>query len=229
MLEGVSFVDLTHNLDKSIPTWSGGCGFHHEIKKDYDQGVRVMTFKMHAGLGTHMDAPSHFVEGSKNIGELELEQLIIPLCIIDVSDRCSADLKIGLNDFKTYEKMYGQIKKGSLVVGNTGWSRYWNDSNAFRNLGKDGLMHFPTFHEEVANLLMEREIAGLGIDTLSPDPQGGIYPLHQVLLGTGKYIIENLANLDRVPPKGAFAIVLPPKIMVGSEAPIRAVALIKGE
>ncbi len=57
-------VDLIHTLDSNIPTWNGGCGFHHDLHLDYsdckgEYKFRVMKMRMHAGIRTHMDAPSH--------------------------------------------------------------------------------------------------------------------------------------------------------------------------
>ena len=76
-------------------------------------------------------------------------------------------------------------------------------------------------------LLLKRNIAGLGIDTLSPDtPQSG-YPVHQALLGEGKYIIENVANAIQLPPIGSFSLALPILTIGGTEAPIRLVAFVK--
>jgi kynurenine formamidase len=64
MIFPYKLIDLTHELDSAIPTWNGGCGFNHDVHVDYSdcQGedkFRFMKVKMHAGIGTHMDAPSH--------------------------------------------------------------------------------------------------------------------------------------------------------------------------
>lgn len=62
-----TLVDLTHTLAPDIPSWSGTCGFRHEVKLDYADckedtpfsvKFRVQQIKMHAGIGTHMDAPA---------------------------------------------------------------------------------------------------------------------------------------------------------------------------
>jgi hypothetical protein len=63
-------VDLTHPLCSNVPTWNGSCGFCLETKKDYDQVFRVQQMKMHAAVGTHMDAPSHRIQGGLSISEL---------------------------------------------------------------------------------------------------------------------------------------------------------------
>ncbi len=73
---------------------------------------------------------------------------------------------------------------------------------------------------------MERNIAGLWIDTLSPDRSESGYPVHAALLGAGKYIVENIANAGALPPIGSFAFVLPIKTQKGTDAPIRLIVLI---
>ena len=86
-------------------------------------------------------------------------------------------------------------------------------------------MHFPTFELKTDQLLMERGIKGLGIDTLSPELERG-FPIHQLILGRGKYIVENLANIDQLPPVGATILLLPFKVAEGMEAPVRAMAFV---
>lgn len=224
MLSNVKLIDLTHVLDGSVPTWNGSCGFHHEVKMDYDQGVRVLAYKMHAGVGTHMDAPSHFCKEGKHIADIPIEQLIVPLNVIDMQSRAHPDFLLSAEDVLAFEKSHGKIQAGSAVVLNTGWSKRWGDIQAFRNVDAAGKMHFPGFSEEAAILLVKRSVAGIGIDTLSPDGINPHFPVHQHILGAGKYILENLTNLEKLPATGAFLIALPLKIREGTESAVRAVA-----
>lgn len=226
-------IDLTHPLDDSIPTWTGGCGFKHEIKKDYDQGIRVMAFKCHAGVGTHMDAPSHFIQGGDNIADIPLEQLIVTASVLHLSEKMHPDLLVMPQDILDYEKKWGKIKQGSLVLVHTGWEKFWNDTDRYRNVDSSGKMHFPGYHVETAELLLQRGVVGIAIDTLSPDGSNNIpenkYPVHECILGAGKYIIENAAHLSQMPPQGAYAIALPLRITVASECAIRLIGLISSE
>ena len=218
-------VDLTHHLSENAPTWNGSCGFQLEIKKDYDREFRVHQIKMHAGVGTHMDAPSHRFQGSNSIDAIALDQLIVPACVIDVTKKMSADYEISEGDVKEYENIHGSISKGALVIGYTGWDRYWSEKALYRNEDKDGKMHFPAFSAKAVELLLKRGIAGIAIDTLSPDCNDSSFPVHKLILGAGKYIIENIANCRLMPAHGSFAIVLPLNIEA-TESPIRAIGLI---
>lgn len=221
-----NIIDLTHSLTESVPTWTGSCGFCLEIKRDYDQVFRVNQVKMHAGVGTHMDAPSHRFEGGHSIADIALEHLIVPVCVIDVSTKADADYEISLEDLEEYEKKYGKTPKNSLVIGYTGWERFWKSPEQYRNVDEKGLMHFPAFSESVGEVLLQREIAGIAIDTLSPDSPKSSFPIHKLFLGAGKYIIENVANASQIPPKGAIIIALPIKAVNATESPIRLVALV---
>ncbi len=223
-------IDLTHALNSDIPTWTGGCGFQYEVKMDYDDGVRVLLYKCHAGVGTHMDAPSHFYRNGAQIADIPLEQLIVPASVIDVSAKSHPDFFVGPEEIVEYEKKWGRIEERSLVFVYTGWDKFWGNVGRYRNADHSGKMHFPGFHVKAAELLLERKIAGVGIDTLSPDgsnnARGERFPVHECLLRAGKYIIENVAQLSKMPAKGAFALALPIKVSEGAEAAMRLVGLI---
>ncbi len=227
MFEGIRFIDLTHPVTADMPTWSGSCGFKHHIKRDYDEGLRVLKYEMHASAGTHMDAPTHFYKEGKNIGDFTLEELIVPCCVVDISSRRNEDLVLEVKDLKRYEEVYGTIPSKSCVVAFTGWQDFWKTPEKYRNVKEDGSMHFPKFSKESAEYLLERDIAGIGIDTLSPDADSLEHPVHQLLLGEGKYIVENLCHLDKLPNKGGYIFVLPIKIAIGTEACVRCMGAVR--
>lgn len=226
LLEHYKIVDLTQTLFKNVPTWGGSCGFCLEIKKDYDQLFRVNRLQMDAGIGTHMDAPCHLIKGGLAIEKIQIDQLITQACVIDVSTKIDADYEISIEDIEMYERTYGLIPKGSVVIAYTGWSRFWSDVVAYRNLDVNGQMHFPAFSAQAAEMLLTRDIAGIAIDTLSPDCLDSSFPVHRLILGAGKYIIENIGDCAQIPPKGAYIIALPLKLQDASESPLRLIALI---
>ncbi len=225
-LEQFKLVDLTHPLNDQVPTWNGSCGFCLELKQDYDRVFRVNQIKMHSGIGTHMDAPSHRFQGGASISEIPLEQLIVRACVIDVSEKADANYEISVQDVEIYERAHGIIPKDALVIGYTGWERFWSDSAAYRNVDENGTMHFPAFSATAVEILLKRDIAGIAIDTLSPDCLDSSFPVHRLMLGAGKYIIENIANCSQIPEKGSYIIALPLRAEASTESPIRAVALI---
>jgi len=223
-LKGFNLIDLTQTLDEKIPTWTGDCGFKSKILVDYPEVARVLEYECIASAGTHIDAPSHFIPNGRNVNELTLEELCTPICIVDMSEKLHSRAQITLEDFENFERTYGEIPKGSVVLGNTGWSRYWETPEKYR--GSEKYPVTPTMSAEVGELLVQREVVGIGIDTLSPDPCGGSYPLHARMLEADKFILENLTNLDKLPKRGSYLIALPMKIAKGTESPVRAIALV---
>jgi kynurenine formamidase len=174
-----------------------------------------------------MDAPSHFVPGGKNIGDLEIENFFVPACVLDLRKKMDPDLFVLPQDIEEYEKRFGPIPQNALVIARTGWEKFWTEPLRYRNPDLDGKMHFPGFSEEAAKLLLRKKIAGIGIDTLSPDGSNtDAFPVHHCILGAGKYILENLAHLDRIPETGAYALCLPPKLKSATEAFARVVSLL---
>lgn len=219
-------IDLTHTLEEGMPCWDAGCGFQHVIKLDYadcpdEVKFRVNHIQMDAGIGTHIDAPAHCIAGGVTIDQLKIEDLIAPCVVIDVSAAAHERYSLSVADIKAFEKAHGDLKPGLFVMIRTGWEQFWGQPDKYRN-------HylFPSVSKEAAVFLLERQIVGLGIDTLSPDrPEDG-YPVHAALLGAGKYIIENAANLNALPVSGSYILALPMKIKAGTEAPLRLIALI---
>ena len=225
--KNLAFVDLTHTLLPTIPHWKNGCAFHHKINSDYDDGkgdtqFRTHSIEMHAGTGTHMDAPAHCIRGGTDIASIPLERLIAPCIVIDTSDKAHENYSVTLNDVRDFENHFGEITKNAFVIIRTGWDKFWNDPNKYRNN-----LIFPTLSEGAAEWLLKRDIVGLGIDTLSPDNATDGFPVHRLILGAGKYIIENIANSDQIPAIGAHTIALPLKIKDGTESPIRLIAAIR--
>lgn len=219
-------VDLTHTLSPEIPTWDGGCGYDLSIDTDYKDCTppdifRTQKIKCSAGIGTHMDAPAHCVPGAKTIDVLDINDLVTDCVVIDVSSEANESYTIMPEVVKKFEKEHGEIKKNSFVIFYTGWSKYWDTPEKYRNDHK-----FPSVDESTAEVLIKRDIAGLGIDTLSADTGANGFPVHRAVLGAGKYLVENIANGEQLPPTGAKSLVLPMKIKDGTEAPIRLIALL---
>lgn len=183
-----------------------------------------MKVKMHSGIGTHMDAPSHCVAGSKCIHDFDVNDLIMPCVVIDVAVKCHERYSLSIQDIAEFESKFGVIPQNSCVMVKTGWSRFWKEPLRYHNNHV-----FPSVSPEAAELFLKRGVSALGIDTLSPDrPEDG-FKVHKTFLGAGKILIENVANLDTMDNIGSFVMILPIKIKDGTEAPIRLVGLIEKE
>ncbi len=218
-------IDLTHTLDANVPTWNGGCGFNQDIQLDYDDcdaeiKFRVMKMQMHCGIGTHMDAPSHCIPDAKAIHEFEPQDLCMPCFVIDVSEKSHEHSSLTIEDIVSFELKHHKISPNSCVMISTGWEKFWGDADQYRNNHV-----FPSVSIQAANLLIERGVSALGIDTLSPDRPDDGFKVHQAFLGKNKIIIENVMNLNKMPPVGGFVMILPIKLKDATEAPIRLIGL----
>lgn len=219
-------IDLTHTLSPDIPTWDGSCGFNINIDTDYKDCkapdlFRTQKINMNAGIGTHMDSPAHCVPSSRTIESLTMEELITDCIVIDVSKDVDENYIAMPETIENFEKEYGEIKANSFVIFKTCWDKYWENPEKYRNN-----YNFPSVHVSTAEILLKRNIAGLGIDTLSADTGKDGFPVHRAILGANKYLVENITNLKELPPKGSKIAVLPIKIKDATEAPIRLIGFI---
>ncbi len=183
--------------------------------------------------GTHMDAPIHFGRGRKTADQIGVRQLVAPAVVIDVSDAAAADpdYRLSLPDVRAWEKKYGTIPGGAIVLLRTGWSKRWPDRK--RYLGDDtpgdaSNLHFPSYGPEAARFLVrDRRVGALGVDTASIDPGASKdFPVHRISAEANVPGLENLDALENVPERGAWVIALPMKITGGSGGPLRAVAVV---
>lgn len=233
MFSDVKFIDLSQVIDENSPVWPGSTSFTQNVVMDYgQQGFRVCDIHSTAGIGTHVDAPAHTVQGGRTIDQLLLQELIAPACVIDVRQvvKESADTILMPEMITNWENKYGRITRGSVVLVLTGWSQYWSHSEKYLNTELDGKMHFPGLGKEAIELLLERDIGGVGIDTLSVDAANDQeMSAHKLLLANDIFLVENLMNLDRLPAFGGIVFVLPVKYAHSAEAPARVFAVIAAD
>lgn len=183
--------------------------------------------------GTHLDAPIHFDKDGKTVDQIPPRQLIAPGVVIDVSAKAAVDpdYRLSLEDLRSWEKLYGNVPAGAIVLLRTGWGKRWPDRK--RYLGDDtpgdaSKLHFPSYGKESAeHLVRQRHVAALGVDTASIDYGASKdFIVHRIASAAGVPGLENVANLDQLPMVGAWVIALPMKIAGGSGGPLRIVALV---
>ncbi len=151
-----------------------------------------------------MDAPAHVIPGGRTIDQLTLEELVADCFVIDVSNDAHESSVVMPDAIEKFEQKHGKITAGSLVVVRTGWSARWNTPQDYHNNHA-----FPSVDIAAANILLERGIAGLAIDTFSCDTGHAGFPVHRAVLGADKYLVENVAHADKLPPVGGKVLVLP--------------------
>jgi kynurenine formamidase len=108
------------------------------------------------------------------------------------------------------------------VLALTGWERFLGEPD--RYVGGD----FPGFGVGAAELLLERGVVGLGIDTLGIDPGAATdFPVHHMTLPAGLWHLEGLVNLASLPPRGTLLVVGALRLVDGSGTPARVFALLE--
>jgi kynurenine formamidase len=183
--------------------------------------------------GTHLDAPIHFGEGKRTADQIPVRELVAPAVVIDVAAKAAADPDYVLTraDLLAWEKANGAVPSGAAVLLRTGWSARWGDRRRYfgdDTPGNASNLHFPSFGEEAAKLLVEeRKVGLLGVDTASIDHgPSKEFRVHRIAAAANVPGLENLTGLEALPPTGAWLVALPMKIAGGSGGPVRVIALL---
>ncbi|QHQ36823.1 cyclase family protein [Algicella marina] len=221
--------DMTHAYDESFPTFSGAPGITYDKKYDIgSDGYNLYVLSIDEHTGTHIDAPLHFSADGASVDQLPVADLVVPLAVVDIREKAAADpdAQVTPDDLKAWIEANGAIPERACVAMLSGWAEKVG-TDGFRNADDSGAMHFPGFHPEAAQMLLdETTAAAIAVDTLSLDH--GIsadFATHYLWLPAGRYGIECLAGLDAMPATGATLMVGAPKHRRGTGGPARIFAL----
>jgi kynurenine formamidase len=241
----IKVVDLTQTLSPEFPSISlppefgQAWPFRIEEVSRYDERGPAWywnNFSCGEHTGTHFDAPIHWVSGkdlpNNAVDSIPPERFIGPACVIDCSKEAKKDPDFLLTRKKIleWEKKFGKIPGHSWVLMRTDWSKR-TDPAEYQNYDEEG-QHSPGPDVEAVKFLVEeRDILGFGTESIGTDAGQAYhlrppYPCHTYMHGAGRYGLQCLANLDRLPPTGSVVIAAPLKIRNGSGSPLRVLALI---
>ncbi|HVA23368.1 MAG TPA: cyclase family protein [Chloroflexota bacterium] len=183
-----------------------------EIAKGDSSNMTVITMASH--IGTHMDAPCHFIPGAKSIDQMPLETFTGPVVTVAVNRGATEEIPL--------EDVAGAgIQAGDIVFLHTGWAA---------RFGTPAYDHHPYLSVDLANFLVEKRVKMLGVDCVNVDmpiadrPAGYTRPIHNTLLGNDILIVENLTNLGAIAGKRARVFAFPIKYKDGDGAQTRVVA-----
>lgn len=224
-------VDLTHTMSPEFPTFFGVPGI--EIQKQYDfkkDGFNLNWWRIIEHAGTHLDAPIHFSENGITVEKIVAGELVVPLAVIDVRKQAEkdADYLVTVEDVLTWEKRFKKLPANCCVAMMSGWSQHVGNGAKYTGKDASGAFHFPGFSPALAEwLLKERKVLGLAVDTLSLDHgPSKDFKVHHTWLASGRWGLENVANLEKLSPAGATLVVGAPKVKDATGAPVRLIALI---
>lgn len=224
-------VDLTHAFGPTTPVWSGfgqakftpAVDPHSlEAYTIAHDGFRATYYAMVGQYGTHVDPPAHFAATGKTLDELPLDEMILPLVVLDDTPYLASDPNhaFSMADLEVWEKAHGPVPKGAFVALRTDMAKDWNEPGRYK---RDP---FPGWSLPVLKTLFEqRGIVAIGHESLDTDATKSMEGETYVLNG-GHYQIEAMANLDQVPATGAFIIATWPKPKAGLGFPARVFAVL---
>ncbi len=224
--------DLTHTLSEEFPTFGGSPGIAYDKLFDMARdGYNLYSLTINEHTGTHLDAPLHFSADGASVDELPVADLVIPLCVVDIRARAAEDRDTRLtpDDLTSWIAANGPIPDRACVAMNSGWAAKVGTPE-FRGAdpARPGGLHFPGFHVEAVEMLLEETTAAaIGVDTLSLDHgPSADFATHYKWLPAGRYGIECLAGLDALPATGATLVVGAPKVRGGTGGPARILAMV---
>ena len=226
------FVDLTHSFAPDTPVWSGfgqakftpaaDPKTHKPYMIKY-AGFRATFYEIVGQYGTHVDPPAHFDEKGITMDEIPLKQMILPLIVLDDTLYLANDQNhaFSVADLRAWEKQHGRIPRGSFVALRTDMYKDWNS-----NPERFKRAPFPAWAFETIRFLYEqRGVVATGHEAMDTDTTEKM-DSETYILQHGHYQIEVMANLDKVPPKGALVVVTWPKVRKGLGFPARVFAIL---
>lgn len=202
-------IDITRTMDKNLPVWPGSINFSHMMIKNYKEHrmkESQVSFNLHTG--THVDAPSHFIEGKSDIDEINIAQFCGEAQMIDYYLDTPIDV-----DFFQKLNLPNRISKILLKTKNS--NRCERNGHFEKN--------FIAITPSAARWLVQQHIDLIGIDgpsIQSFDDNGNA--THEILLGREVIVLENL-DLSGVIPGRYELFAFPLKIKNGEASPVRAV------
>jgi arylformamidase len=205
--------DVTVPIGARTPIYAGDPPAVVESAKRLSAGDSANVSKLAFGAhtGTHVDAPNHFIDGTRRVDELDLNKLMGPCRVVGVP-----------NDVQTIEpEHFGNIDGIERIVFKTKNSAFWNESEFHSD--------FAHISPAAANALVERGVKLVGIDYLSIERfHSGDHAVHKALLSNEIVILEGL-DLRNVEP-GDYELICLPLKYVGGEgdgSPARAILVSK--
>jgi kynurenine formamidase len=242
----IQVIDLTHTLSPEFPHISlppemgQAWPFRIEEVSRYDERGPAWywnNFSCGEHTGTHFDAPVHWVSGKDlpngAVDTIPPQNFVGPACVLDFSKEAKkdADFLLTKKHVLAWEKKHGRVPPRAWVLMRTDWSKRAGDAAAFQNYDETG-QHTPGPDVDAVKFLVEeRDILGFGTESIGTDAGQAYhlrppYPCHYFMHGAGRYGLQCLSNLDKLPPTGSVVIAAPLKIRNGSGSPLRVIALV---
>ncbi|WP_231943156.1 cyclase family protein [Calothrix sp. NIES-3974] len=224
-------IHLSHVINTNMPQWPDDPATKFTSFADIEQQgyfLRELCIGEHSA--THMNVPRSFYPDGTSIDKYPAAKLVLAAVTIDIRRLVeqNPDYLLTVADIQAWEHQHGIIPPHSLVLLNTGWSQKWHNPTEFMNADEHGKMHFPGFSLAVSQFLLEqRHINGVGIDTHGVDGGSNTdFSVNRLILSQPRIVLENLTNLDQLPPVGTTVVIAPLRLRGGSGSPLGIVAIV---
>jgi kynurenine formamidase len=228
-LDGWTVVDLSQPLWPGMARWPQTRPMSTTVLATVEtDGLYERQMALPEHVGTHVDAPAHFAADGTAVDKLPLRSMVIPGRVIDMRSACRGDPDFALEAhlLEQLEAAEGALTRGCLALFRTGWDRYLAEQELYVG-PSSGPPRFPGLAPSAARLLVERGVAGIGIDTLGVEPGVATdYPLHRITLPAGLFHVEGLVGLGQLPASGFLVVVAPLPLVGGSGSPARVLGLL---
>ncbi|NES99448.1 MAG: cyclase family protein [Sphaerospermopsis sp. SIO1G2] len=222
-------IHLSHIIDTEIPQWPGDPSVKFTtVAQIQDDGYYLRSFALGEHSATHINAPNSFHSHGDSIDQYSPPSLVTSAVVINICNQTAEnpDYLLNVTDILAWEVEFGSIPTNSTVLLYTGWQNKWLDKNAFFNLDENGNMHFPGFSADATQFLItHRKISGVGIDTHGVDSgQDTNFTTNSLVLAKPRIVLENLTNLDQLPPQGTTLVIGILRLRGGSGSPAAVMA-----
>ncbi len=208
----MTIYDITLTVSNELPVWPGDAPIALVRNKDMRQGelytLSQLTSTVH--VGTHLDAPMHFLRDGYGVDQIDLNKLIGPCFVVNLLDVDSIDAQ-------SLERANIPAHVTRLLC-RTRNSGYWAQA--------DRVFHtdFVSIDPSGAEWIVQHGIQLVGVDYLSVGSYDNGIPTHEILLSHGIVPVEGL-DLSRIEPGEYQLICLPLKLKDCDGAPARAVLI----
>lgn len=234
-LKKYEWVNLTHEVNKEIPIYHTFNPLQEtEISNIDKDGVESIEYTIGSSHGTHIDAPSHFAKGKRNLSDISQKERVLPLYVMDITDKVkeTPGYAVTVDDIKAFEAEYGELPEESLVALSSGWYKRFDDPEKFTNKDDSGVEHTPGWSIPALDYLSNtRNVTAIGHETLNTDSgveaaRAGFLDAQNYWLHEDKFQVELLANLDKLPAVGSIIVVAVPHIKESPGFPAEVYAII---
>lgn len=175
-----------------------------------DTGIEMWNVEIFSQLGTHVDAPSHFIPGGATNERLPLRSMIGRVAVVDVTVAPGAPLTAA-----HLEDSIHRIRAAGRVILRSGWDRHLGNAAYWEG--------FAEMTPDTAELLVNAGVRFVGIDTPTPSFTH-LHEVHRILLEAGCVVAECLVNTAELSEE-SFLICLPLPLVGIDGAPARIIAL----